>query len=84
METYKVRLIGETPLLMHWDNIDFRGVLKKWQKDPANKNRVMLTPEGVDKLRIYAAAIHESPQVVPEFITCQVLGVCPNKKQLWI
>ena len=55
-----------------------------WWKDPANKNRVMLTPEGVDKLRIYAAAIRDSPQVVPEFIKCRVLGICPNQKQLWI
>jgi hypothetical protein len=37
MDTYKVKLTGETPLLMHADNLDFRGLLKKWQMDPANK-----------------------------------------------
>lgn len=37
MQTYRVTLTGDTPLLMHWDNLDFRGVLKKWQMDPGNK-----------------------------------------------
>lgn len=32
-------LIGETPLLMHWDNIEGSEIVKAWQKDPANKSR---------------------------------------------
>jgi hypothetical protein len=34
----KFELIGETPLLMHWDNIEGGDDLKAWRQDPANKN----------------------------------------------
>lgn len=34
---YEVQLIGETPLLMHADNLQWAELLSKWQKDPANK-----------------------------------------------
>jgi hypothetical protein len=34
---YKIELTGETPLLLHHDNIAWADVLAKWGKDPANK-----------------------------------------------
>lgn len=34
---YKITLTGETPLLMHHDNISWADQLQKWAKDPANK-----------------------------------------------
>jgi hypothetical protein len=34
---YNVTLMGETPLLLHHDNIGWADFLSKWQKDPANK-----------------------------------------------
>ena len=34
---YQVRLIGETPLLMHKDNISFGEKVRAWSKDPNNK-----------------------------------------------
>jgi hypothetical protein len=37
--TYAVRLIGETPLLMHWDNLLWAARMERWQKDPANKSK---------------------------------------------
>jgi hypothetical protein len=39
--TYRVRfeLIGEMPLLMHWDNIEGGDILKEWRQDPKNKNQ---------------------------------------------
>lgn len=37
METFKVRIEGDSPLLMHFDNLVFQEILKKWQKDPANQ-----------------------------------------------
>lgn len=38
---YKVKfeLIGEMPLLMHWDNIEGGDTLKEWRQDPKNKNQ---------------------------------------------
>lgn len=37
MKTYKAILKGESPLLMHKDNIVWSELVKKWQKDPQNK-----------------------------------------------
>lgn len=34
---YLVKLIGETPLLMHKDNISFGEKVRAWSKDPNNK-----------------------------------------------
>jgi hypothetical protein len=34
---YKIKLIGETPLLMHQDNLSWAEIMKKWALDPANK-----------------------------------------------
>lgn len=34
---YEIELTGETPLLLHHDNIAWSDVLGKWGKDPANK-----------------------------------------------
>lgn len=38
---YRARfeLTGETPLLMHWDNIEGCDVLAEWRNDPKNKNQ---------------------------------------------
>ena len=35
--TYEVTLTGETPLLMHNDNLMWSEVMRKWGMDPANK-----------------------------------------------
>ena len=34
---YKVELIGQSPLLMHKDNIQAGERVRAWSKDPANK-----------------------------------------------
>lgn len=37
MDQYNVILNGVTPLLLHADNLGFSEKVKRWQKDPANK-----------------------------------------------
>jgi hypothetical protein len=37
MRTYSVQIEGLMPLIMHQDNVDWSGLLKKWQSDPKNK-----------------------------------------------
>ncbi len=37
MQRYNVILTGETPLLMHQDNLQWEEYMKKWRLDPANK-----------------------------------------------
>ena len=34
---YRVKLIGITPLLMHWDNIEWADQMDAWKSDAANK-----------------------------------------------
>jgi hypothetical protein len=36
MKRYKVILVGETPLLLHQDNLDWGDMLKKWSTDPTH------------------------------------------------
>lgn len=36
-KTYQVRLEGQTPLLMHHDNLSWAEAMKAWGTDPANK-----------------------------------------------
>jgi len=37
MNRFEVTIKGETPLLMHHDNLEWDGIMKQWSKDPANK-----------------------------------------------
>lgn len=37
MQRYAVTLTGETPLLMHQDNLPWAEAMKQWRLDPANK-----------------------------------------------
>jgi hypothetical protein len=39
MKTYEVTLIGSSPLLHHYDNIEFADEMARWRTDPANKNK---------------------------------------------
>lgn len=36
-DQYEILVKGETPLLMHWDNIEWADEMEAWKKDPANK-----------------------------------------------
>lgn len=37
MKRYAIKLTGETPLLMHQDNLAWAEAMNKWRLDPANK-----------------------------------------------
>lgn len=37
MQTYHVTITGLTPLLMHWDNIQWADDMEAWKNDPGNK-----------------------------------------------
>ena len=37
MKEYAVTIEGQTPLLMHWDNIEWADQMSKWKDDPRNK-----------------------------------------------
>lgn len=37
MRKYEVTITGKTPLLMHWDNVDWADEMARWSADPKNK-----------------------------------------------
>lgn len=39
MRSYQVTLEGVTPLMMHRDNLEFKSVVDKWQRDPSNRDK---------------------------------------------
>jgi len=39
MRSYQVKLENVTPLLMHRDNLEFKAIVEKWQRDPANRDK---------------------------------------------
>jgi hypothetical protein len=39
MRSYQVKLEGVTPLLMHRDNLEFKALVERWQRDPANRDK---------------------------------------------
>lgn len=39
MRNYEVTLEGITPILMHRDNLEFKSIVEKWQRDPANRDK---------------------------------------------
>lgn len=39
MRTYEVTLSGDTPLLMHWDNVEWADQMSEWRSDAANAKR---------------------------------------------
>jgi hypothetical protein len=39
MKTFDVTVTGKTPLIMHWDNIEWSDAMEEWQLDPANKKK---------------------------------------------
>ena len=37
MRNFQVTLTGKTPLLMHYDNVEWADFMERWKSDPANK-----------------------------------------------
>ena len=37
MRRYEVKIRGNTPLLLHWDNIEWADSMEEWKNDPASK-----------------------------------------------
>jgi hypothetical protein len=64
MEKYLVTLTGETPLLMHHDNLDWAEVMEKWKKDPANKKDGVAGDDRSPAFRWLGNLYHEAGRVV--------------------
>jgi hypothetical protein len=64
MQTYLVKLIGETPLLMHWDNLDWAEVMNKWARDPGHKKDSVAGDDRSPAFRWLGNLYHEAGRVV--------------------
>jgi hypothetical protein len=64
MDTYSVRLFGETPLLMHWDNLDWAETMATWARDPAAKKSSVAGDDRSPAWRWLGYLYHESGLVV--------------------
>ena len=61
---YEVKLTGETPLLMHADNVEWADFLKVWQKDPANKGKSIAGDDRTPAFTWIGYLYHEAGKVV--------------------
>ncbi len=66
METrrYHVTLTGETPLLMHQDNISWGEAMKRWESDPANKDASIAGDDRSPAWRWIGGVYHDHSQLV--------------------
>jgi hypothetical protein len=62
--TYQVFLTGETPLLMHNDNLAWADVMKSWEKDPANKKNSTKGDDRSPAWRWIGSLYHEFGKIV--------------------
>lgn len=37
MKTYDITITGKTPMLMHYDNVEWADFMEEWKNDPANR-----------------------------------------------
>ena len=62
--TYEVTLTGETPLLMHADNLGWADTMTKWGRDPANKKGSVAGDDRSPAWRWIGSLYHDGGVVV--------------------
>lgn len=63
IRTYKVVLEGLTPLLMHWDNIEWADQMEEWKSDPRNKKRSKAGDDRSPAFRWIGSVYHDGESV---------------------
>lgn len=64
MRTYRVRLEGKTPLIMHQDNIEWSDRMDQWKLDPKNKAASKPGDDRTPPFRWLGALYHDGQQIV--------------------
>lgn len=64
MDSYMVRLVGKTPLLMHADNIEWADTMEAWKNDPANKNLSKAGDDRTPPFRWLGSLYHNGQRLV--------------------
>src|SRR5262245_5678031 len=60
---YSVKLEGLTPILMHWDNIDWADQMEAWKNDPANKGKSRAGDDRTPAFRWIGSVYHDGENV---------------------
>jgi hypothetical protein len=64
MRTYSITITGKTPLLMHYDNIEWADFMDRWRSDPANKKVSKAGDDRSPAWRWLGSVYHDSQRVV--------------------
>ena len=64
MRTYQVTLTGKTPLLLHYDNIEWADFMEEWKNDPANKKNSKAGDDRTPAWRWLGCVYHDGQHVV--------------------
>jgi hypothetical protein len=59
MRNYEVAITGKTPLLMHWDNIEWADQMDKWKNDPKNKKNSKAGDDRTPAFRWIGSVYHD-------------------------
>jgi hypothetical protein len=63
MRKYAVTITGKTPLLMHWDHIEWADKLDAWKNDPSNKKMSKAGDDRTPAWRWVGYAYHDGEQI---------------------
>lgn len=64
MRTYRVTLVGKTPLIMHQDNIEWADRMELWKKDPRNKAASKPGDDRTPPFRWLGAMYHDGQRMI--------------------
>lgn len=64
MNKYEVTITGQTPLLLHNDNLDWADMMDEWRKDPANKKASKAGDDRSPAWRWIGCLYHEDGLIV--------------------
>ena len=63
-ETYKVKITGTTPLLMHFDNVEWADQMEAWRMVPENKAKSKAGDDRTPAFTWIGSLYHENGEVV--------------------
>lgn len=63
MRTYQVTLTGQTPLLMHWDNIEWADQMEEWRSDPVNAKQSKPGDDRTPAWRWIGSTYHDGKRI---------------------
>lgn len=64
METYRVRLMGQTPYIQHSDNVEWADEMERWLRNPDNKKSSTPGDDRTPAFRWLGCLYHDGTQIV--------------------